>query len=129
LPVGPRLVRAVRLFHFRVTPWLAPVTIGMALALSVSSWPWLVAAGLAFIMPPALVLSRAPSLPREGSRWALVSTAGRLAGLLWISLLAIRSPRAASSSNGAASRTPAAALVPTRLASRRLISIDQKAAS
>jgi hypothetical protein len=93
VPIGARVARGIRLFHFRATPALAILTAALGIALVFSAhWRWPVIASLAFLLPPAVLLAGAPA---EDSRRALPLAAARLLGLLWVSLVTIRMPRPA----------------------------------
>jgi cellulose synthase/poly-beta-1,6-N-acetylglucosamine synthase-like glycosyltransferase len=99
-PPGARwrwhLVRLLRLYHFLVTPVLAAGTAVAGLALCATAhWQLAAAAMVAFALPALAALFASPTLGSEGGRrwWRLGLAAGRLAGLTWLSLLAL--PRAA----------------------------------
>lgn len=94
IPLGARVARWIRLFHFRVTPLLAALTAVCAIGLLCSPhWRWPLVVGVGFMLPPAFLLWRSQSLRADGPRRQLVFAGGRLLGLLWISLLAINAPR------------------------------------
>lgn len=144
LPVGARIARAIRLFHFRATPVLGALALLLGLTLLASPhWRWPVAAGVAFMAPPMFVVARSRSLREIASPAALLLTAGRLVGLLWMSLMAIRYPVFATPAregrwDDALPRTltPRAVVVPKPPAPRieidsaaALVSVDTEAGS
>ncbi|MBX3025827.1 glycosyltransferase [bacterium] len=91
---GWRLARAVRLFHFMVSPFIAGglLLLGLAL-LAAGHWTWPLLAGAAFVLPIAAALFASRTLAALGvSRMRLGLAAVRLVGLLWVSVL--MTPRA-----------------------------------
>jgi hypothetical protein len=94
VPLGARVARRLRLFHFRRTPALAALVVVLGVLLLFSThWRWPLIAAMAFIVPPACWLGAAPG---DGSRRALTLAAMRLVGLVWVSLLSIRVPRSSA---------------------------------
>lgn len=86
VPLRWHVVRGVRLFHFLAVPALAGLAAGSALVLlSTPAWHWVAATAVAFGAPPLLA-----AVVATGPRWWRVPlAAGRLAGLTWLSLLAL----------------------------------------
>jgi glycosyltransferase involved in cell wall biosynthesis len=125
VPLGARVARAIRLFHFRVTPWLVAGTLTIAIALLFTAyWRWPVLAGVALLLPPIVVLYRSRSLRADGSRRQLAVAGMRLAGLLWVSLLSLRA--STSAPRPAVQQSPADTARLDAPASRQL-SVDQEA--
>jgi cellulose synthase/poly-beta-1,6-N-acetylglucosamine synthase-like glycosyltransferase len=93
-PHGVRAARALRLFHFLVMPLLAAGTLAAGVALCTTPyWHWSLVAAVAFVAPALLALAVSTTLAADGRRWwRLGLAAGRLAGLTWLSLLAVRRP-------------------------------------
>lgn len=93
-PLRWHVVRLLRLYHFLVMPLVATAAVASGLALCASShWYWPTMVGLAFAVPALVALFASTTLGGEGRRWWHLSfAAGRLAGLTWLSLLAL--PRA-----------------------------------
>lgn len=91
---GWRLARAVRLFHFVVTPFLVAGLAMAGLALGAGGqWAWPLAVATAFALPLAAALYGSRTLAALGaSRRRLGVAAVRLVGLVWLSLL--MTPRA-----------------------------------
>jgi len=93
--LGWRLARAVRLFHFHVTPPAAAAAAGAALVLCwTPAWPVVLAIAAAFTLPLAaagLAARRLAGSRRvgRGQRRQLGLAAARLAGLTWIAMLAL----------------------------------------
>ena len=86
-PLGCRIARLVRLWHFRVSPkiLLALVLLGAGL-LWTPHWPWVVGIAAAFAAPIAAALREPESqLPW----WRRAVAASRLAGLTWYAVLTI----------------------------------------
>jgi cellulose synthase/poly-beta-1,6-N-acetylglucosamine synthase-like glycosyltransferase len=131
LPTGVRVARWVRLFHFRVTPLLALITAGLALPLLGSAyWHWPVMAGIAFALPLAGLFNRSRLSGAEAASWSVIWTAGRLIGLLWVSLLTLRATRPAPALSSPAPARPAADLAPRPVSpAAGLVSIDQQVGS
>lgn len=94
-PLRWHALRAMRLYHFLAVPPLAALVLAAGLTLcAAGQWRWPVLVGLAFATPAVLALFASSTIGREGRRWwRLGIAAGRLAGLTWLSLLAL--PRAA----------------------------------
>jgi hypothetical protein len=94
-PLRWHVVRSLRLYHFLVMPLLATAAVAGGLALCATShWYWPTMIAVAFAVPALVALFASTTLGGEGRRWWHLSlAAGRLAGLTWISLLAL--PRAA----------------------------------
>jgi cellulose synthase/poly-beta-1,6-N-acetylglucosamine synthase-like glycosyltransferase len=93
-PVRWQLMQALRLYHFFVMPVLAAAVAGAALLLlATPHWHWTAAAGVAFAVPASAALFASTTLGEGRRWWRLGLAAGRLAGLTWLSLLAL--PRAA----------------------------------
>lgn len=94
-PLRWHVVRLLRLYHFLVMPLVAIAAVASGLALcATSQWQWPAMIGVAFAVPALVALSASTSLGGEGRGWWHLSlAAGRLAGLTWLSLLAL--PRAA----------------------------------
>jgi cellulose synthase/poly-beta-1,6-N-acetylglucosamine synthase-like glycosyltransferase len=89
-PLGSRIARWVRLFHFRATPIVATGTALSAIPLLWSPyWRWPLGAALAFLLPVAALIMGCRSLREIGSPAQLVLIAGRWLGLLWFSLLVL----------------------------------------
>jgi cellulose synthase/poly-beta-1,6-N-acetylglucosamine synthase-like glycosyltransferase len=86
-PLGCRVARLVRLWHFRVSPKmsLALVLAGVAL-LWTPHWPWVVAIGAAFALPVAAALRDPGS---QFPWWRRAVAASRLAGLTWYAVLTL----------------------------------------
>jgi hypothetical protein len=86
-PLGCRVARLVRLWHFRVSPKisLALVLLGAAL-LWTPHWPWVVAIAAAFAVPVAAALHDPGS---ELPWWRRALAASRLAGLTWYAVLTL----------------------------------------
>jgi cellulose synthase/poly-beta-1,6-N-acetylglucosamine synthase-like glycosyltransferase len=96
-PVGWRLVRHMRLWHFLVTPKLgAAVALAGAVLLCTPHWRWAVLTLAAFVAPALAVLFVARTLASGGRDWwQLGIAASRLLGLTWIALLTLpRHPEA-----------------------------------
>jgi cellulose synthase/poly-beta-1,6-N-acetylglucosamine synthase-like glycosyltransferase len=93
-PGRVRAVRALRLFHFLVMPPLAAATVAAGIVLCTSAyWHLSIAAAAGFIAPALLALGVSTTLADDGRRWwRLGLAAGRLAGLTWFALLAVRRP-------------------------------------
>lgn len=91
---GWRLARAVRLFHFTISPLIAAALVLMAAALCVlGAWGWPLLAAAAFVLPIAAALFASRTLAALGvPRSRLALAAVRLVGLLWVSIL--MTPRA-----------------------------------
>ena len=91
---GWHLVRLVRLYHFLAMPVLAAGALAAALALCWTPyWHWVIAAAAAFAVPALVALFASTTLGADRRPWwHLGVAAGRLAGLTWLSLLAL--PRA-----------------------------------
>lgn len=89
------LMRSLRLYHFLVMPVLAAAAAAAGLALCATPhWHWTAVAAGVFALPALAALFASTTLGAEGRRWWHLSlAAGRLAGLTWLSLLAL--PRAA----------------------------------
>ena len=88
-PLGWRLVRQVRLWHFLVMPkvGVAVVLIGSVL-LCTPHWPWALLTLGAFAAPLGVVLACGNMLANDRPRWwQLGIAAGRLLGLTWLALL------------------------------------------
>jgi hypothetical protein len=85
----------MRLYHFLIVPILAAAVLAAALALCAGGhWQLPALVGVAFAAPAILALCASSTIGRDDSRWwRLGVAAGRLAGLTWLSLLAL--PRAA----------------------------------
>jgi len=90
-PAGSRIAWLARCWHFRVTPMLGAVVAATAVTLSLTRhwpWPWLVLA--AFIVPAVAALAGSKTLRTADVRLSsLVLAAGRLAWLLWYSLVTL----------------------------------------
>lgn len=86
---GWRLARAVRLFHFIVSPLAMAAVMVTGLALCATAyWPWPLIAAAAFVLPVAAALFGSRSLAALGAtRSQLGAAAVRLVGLVWVSLL------------------------------------------
>ncbi len=100
-PMRWHFVQALRLYHFFVMPVLAAaVTVAALLLLATPHWHWPVLAAMAFAVPAAAALFASTTLG-EGRRWRLGLAAGRLAGLTWLSLVAVpREPAARLAKGG-----------------------------
>ena len=86
---GWRLARAVRLFHFVVSPLaVAALTlIGLGLG-AAGHWFWPLSAGAAFVLPMVAALYGSRTLAALGAGRAQLGVAAlRLIGLVWISVL------------------------------------------
>lgn len=84
---GWRLARAVRLFHFVVSPALFALLAIAALALAAGGWwPLLLAVGAAFVTPAVVALFASRTLA-DRPRLHLLAAAGRLGVLIWAALL------------------------------------------
>lgn len=84
---GWRLARAVRLFHFVVSPALFALLAVAAAALAVAGWwPLLLATALAFTAPAVVALFASRTLA-DRPRGRLLAAAGRLGLLIWAALL------------------------------------------
>lgn len=93
-PLRWHLMQALRLYHFFVMPVLATALAGAALLLLASPhWHWPAVAAVAFAVPALAALFASTTLGEGRRWWHLGLAAGRLAGLTWLSLLAL--PRAA----------------------------------
>lgn len=91
VPIGARVARWMRLFHFRVTPALAALVGVLAVVLLFSPhWHWPLIAGIGLLLPPVALVVFAHA---DGSRRQLALATARLLGLLWVSLVTIRVPR------------------------------------
>lgn len=89
---GARLARAVRRFHFRVTPVAALVALGLGLAvLETAAWPLVPIAGASFALPFAALAWKAR--PRD-SRPQLALACVRLLAVTWLAMLLL--PRRAA---------------------------------
>jgi len=86
---GWRLARAIRLFHFVVTPALLSALALMGLVLCFTPhWPWPLAATALFAAPMLAALFASTTLAALSTRrWRLGVSAVRLAGLIWAALL------------------------------------------
>jgi cellulose synthase/poly-beta-1,6-N-acetylglucosamine synthase-like glycosyltransferase len=94
-PLRWHLVQALRLYHFFVMPPLAAAVTAASLALlATPHWHWPVLAAVSFAVPAAAALFASTTLG-EGRRWRLGLAAGRLAGLTWLSLVALPREHAA----------------------------------
>lgn len=91
---GWRLARAVRLFHFTVSPLIAAGLVLLAGALcATGTWGWPLLTGAAFVLPIAAALFGSRTLAAVGvARTRLAVAALRLVALIWISVL--MTPRA-----------------------------------
>jgi cellulose synthase/poly-beta-1,6-N-acetylglucosamine synthase-like glycosyltransferase len=102
-PVGAPLrwhfMQALRLFHFFVMPLLALAIAGLGTLLLFTPdrhWPLLLFA--VFALPAAIALLASKTLGEGRRLWLLGMAAGRLTGLVWLTLLALlASPRATTS--------------------------------
>jgi cellulose synthase/poly-beta-1,6-N-acetylglucosamine synthase-like glycosyltransferase len=84
---GWRLARAVRLFHFVVSPVLFALLAIAAVALAAGGWwPLLLAVGTAFVAPAVVALFGSRTLA-DRPRLQLLAAAGRLGALIWAALL------------------------------------------
>jgi cellulose synthase/poly-beta-1,6-N-acetylglucosamine synthase-like glycosyltransferase len=107
-----RLARAVRLFHFTVSPFAAVAMALLGLALcAAGAWGWPLLVAAAFLLPIAAALFGSRTLAALGApRWRLGAAAVRLVGLIWLSVLTTPrtippSPRrAAAAPEGAVTR-------------------------
>lgn len=89
-PLRWHIVQALRLYHFFVMPLVAAGVAAAALVLlATAHWHWPLLAAAAFAAPAIAALFASTTLG-EGRRWRLGLAAGRLAGLTWLSLLALR---------------------------------------
>ncbi len=87
VPARWHVVRGLRLFHFLAMPALAGLAAGSAvLLLATPAWPWVPATAGTFAVPLLAAGAASSALPRL---WHVPVAAGRLAGLIWLSLLAI----------------------------------------
>jgi cellulose synthase/poly-beta-1,6-N-acetylglucosamine synthase-like glycosyltransferase len=94
-PVSWHLMQAFRLYHFFVMPLLATALSCASLyLLTTAQWQWPILAGFAFALPTTLAMSASTTLGEGRRWWRLGFAAGRLAGLVWFSLLAL--PRASA---------------------------------
>ncbi|MEO8603184.1 MAG: glycosyltransferase [bacterium] len=86
---GWRLARAVRLFHFLVTPAALGVLVLTALALCwTPHWRWPIVAAAAFALPALAALFASSTLAGMCKRrWHLGLAAARLVVLTWVALL------------------------------------------
>jgi cellulose synthase/poly-beta-1,6-N-acetylglucosamine synthase-like glycosyltransferase len=88
-PMRWHVVQALRLYHFFVMPLVAAAVAAAALVLlATPNWQWPLLAAAAFAVPAIAALFASTTLG-EGRRWRLGLAAGRLAGLTWLSLLAL----------------------------------------
>jgi cellulose synthase/poly-beta-1,6-N-acetylglucosamine synthase-like glycosyltransferase len=93
-PLRWHFMQALRLYHFFVMPVLAAAVAAAALPLlATPHWHWPAVAALAFAAPALAALFASTTLGEGRRWWHLGLAAGRLAGLTWLSLLAL--PRAA----------------------------------
>jgi cellulose synthase/poly-beta-1,6-N-acetylglucosamine synthase-like glycosyltransferase len=93
-PLRWQLMQALRLYHFFVMPVLAAaVAAGALMLLATPHWHWPAVAAVAFAAPALAALFASTTLGEGRRWWHLGLAAGRLAGLTWLSLLAL--PRAA----------------------------------
>lgn len=84
---GWRVARAVRLFHFLVSPLLVSLLALTGLALAAGGdWLLPAAALAAFVAPPVVALCASRTLAGV-PRWRLLGAAARLGGLIWVALL------------------------------------------
>lgn len=94
-PAGSRIAWLARCWHFRVTPALGVVVAATAVTLSLTRhwpWPWLVVA--AFLVPAVVALAGSKTLrTADVSLSSLVLAAGRLAWMLWYSLVTLDRPK------------------------------------
>lgn len=118
---GWRLARAVRLFHFVVTPLAVAGVTAAGLALCAAGhWRWPLGAAAAFALPAVAALYGSRTLAALGaSRWRLGAAAVRLMGLVWLSLLMTPrtippSPRRGATGTPAGAADPAAGVTATR---------------
>lgn len=95
-PLGCRVVRHVRLFHLCILPALLAGLIATGVALAwTPHWHWASAVLIAFALPSLAALAASTTLGGDRRRWwELGVAAGRLAGLTWLSLLALPRPMA-----------------------------------
>jgi cellulose synthase/poly-beta-1,6-N-acetylglucosamine synthase-like glycosyltransferase len=96
-PLRWHFVQAVRLWHFFAMPVLAAMVAASGLVLAgTGEWQTVAAAGLTFVAPATAALFASRTLRDGARRWRLATAAGRMAGLVWCSLVALpRSPRTA----------------------------------
>jgi cellulose synthase/poly-beta-1,6-N-acetylglucosamine synthase-like glycosyltransferase len=86
-PLGCRVARLVRLWHFRVSPKISLVLVLVGAGLLwTPHWPWVVAAAAAFAVSIAAAL-RDPGSELSWCRRAVA--ASRLAGLTWYAVLTL----------------------------------------
>ena len=88
-PAGWRLARALRLFHFRLSPVIGAGVLPLALVVLLTPyWWWPVVTFIACAAPACAALFASTTLARDcRHRWRLPLAAGRLAGLTWLSIL------------------------------------------
>jgi cellulose synthase/poly-beta-1,6-N-acetylglucosamine synthase-like glycosyltransferase len=109
---GARLARAVRRFHFRVTPLAALALVGLGLTvLETAAWPLVPIAAAAFAVPLAALAWRKP--PHD-SRPQLALAFIRLLVVTWLAMLLLPRRRAAVVSPAPARRQPAGGAHPPR---------------
>jgi len=88
-PLRWRVVQAIRLYHFFAMPVLAAIVVACGTALLASSgWVLPVAGAVAFAVPGSAALFASTTLG-ESRRGRLWIAAGRMAGLVWCSLVAL----------------------------------------
>ena len=89
-PVGWRIARLVRLWHFRVAPKMVIVLVAVGVALLwTAHWPWVVAVATAFAVPFFGALQDRHEPGPRPPWWRVALAASRLAGLTWYALLTI----------------------------------------
>jgi len=97
-PLGWRLVRGIRLWHFLVTPRvaLALALIGICL-LWTEHWAWSIAIFLAFAAPAVAAVARGTAAETDRSGWWEIGFATtRLVALTWLALLTLARYRTAA---------------------------------
>ena len=91
-PLRWHVVRVLRLYHLLIMPLLAAAVAAIGVLLCATpARPWVMLSAAAFALPAFAALFASTTLGAEGRRWwSLSVAAGRLAGLTWWSLLALR---------------------------------------